>query len=86
MPRLSQFYGLTISMFYNDHGVPHFHADYGTARAAIEIATGNVLAGSLPRNALRMVKEWAALHRAELGAQWALAEANKPLGKIEPLE
>jgi len=51
MPRLSQFYGIVIYMYYRDHAPPHFHAIYGEDEAAIEIATGTILAGSLPRRA-----------------------------------
>ena len=28
MPIISQFYGIIIKMFYNDHAPPHFHAIY----------------------------------------------------------
>lgn len=28
MPTVSVFYGIMISMFYNDHVPPHFHAKY----------------------------------------------------------
>jgi len=44
-----------------------------------------VLAGELPRRALRLVAEWAELHRDELAAMWARAAARQPLGRIDPL-
>jgi len=43
------------------------------------------MAGELPPRALRMVREWAALHGPELQANWAKAEARRPLDTIEPL-
>ncbi|MDE3075003.1 MAG: DUF4160 domain-containing protein [Chloroflexota bacterium] len=33
MPRISQFFGITIAMFYNDHSPPHFHAMYNWDKA-----------------------------------------------------
>jgi hypothetical protein len=35
-----------------------------------EFLTGEILRGRLPDRALRMVREWAALHREELAANW----------------
>jgi len=26
MPRISEFFGIVIAMYYNDHSPPHFHA------------------------------------------------------------
>jgi hypothetical protein len=29
VPEISRFLGIVITMFYRDHGPPHFHASYG---------------------------------------------------------
>ena len=29
MPEISSFLGIRITMYYNDHNPPHFHAEYG---------------------------------------------------------
>jgi Domain of unknown function (DUF4160) len=29
VPTISRFYGITIQMFFKEHGVPHFRARYG---------------------------------------------------------
>ena len=29
MPRISNFYGIVIWMYFNEHNPPHFHATYG---------------------------------------------------------
>ena len=63
MPEISRFLGIIIAMYYNDHAPPHFHARYGEFEAVIAIATGDVVAGSLPRRALALVREWRELHR-----------------------
>lgn len=72
-------------MYFDDHPPPHFHARYGEHEAQIAISTGEVLHGGLPRRALRLVEEWAALHRDELLEDWSRAERDEPLISIEPL-
>ncbi|MHB8682546.1 MAG: DUF4160 domain-containing protein [Acidimicrobiales bacterium] len=61
-------------MYWGDHGPPHFHAVYGGGEAQVRIQDGRVLAGSLPRVAERLVREWATLRRSErrLGASAAV--------------
>ena len=52
----------------------------------VNVATGEIIEGSLPTRAQRLVLEWWQLHQEELAENWALAEARKALNKIEPLE
>ena len=52
----------------------------------IDIATGAIIEGELPRRALSHVREWRELHETELKACWDRAEAQQEPGKIEPLE
>jgi hypothetical protein len=85
MPRLSQFYGIAIYMYYRDHAPPHFHAIYGEHEAAFQIANGTVLAGRLPRRARALVEDWLAAHRGELQQDWDLAAASQPLLPVPPL-
>lgn len=66
------------------HGRPHFHAEYGGQHASIS-TDGAVLAGSLPLRQLRLVREWAQLHREELEDNWLKARADQPLDPIDPL-
>lgn len=84
MPEICRFHGIRITMYYNEHGVPHFHARFAGAKASIAFG-GEVLAGSLPTNALNLVREWAQIHAAELDALWHLAAEGRPLPNIEPL-
>jgi hypothetical protein len=86
MPRLSQFYGIAVYMYYRDHAPPHFHAIYAEYEAEVEIATANILEGKLPRKARALVTEWAEAHRQELQRNWDLARTSQPLEPIEPLE
>lgn len=86
MPRLSQFYGIVISMFYNDHPPPHFHVVYGEYEAELGIDPVQVIEGELPRRVQSLVVEWAALHQAELRQNWDLARTGQPLQKIQSLD
>lgn len=86
MPELSRFFGIIIRMFYSDHEPAHFHAIYGEYEALIEIDTLAVFRRSLPRRALALVLEWAALHRNELRDDWRRARAGEMLNEIEPLD
>jgi hypothetical protein len=58
MPELSRFFGIVIGVFYREHGRPHFHAVYGEFEAVIDIETGEVITGDLPKRALSLVSEW----------------------------
>jgi hypothetical protein len=86
MPEISRFYGIVIAMFYDDHNPPHFHARYGSFKAAIRIRDFTVLEGLLPPKALGLVMEWVAIHKDELLKEWELAKQLKPLFTIEPLK
>jgi hypothetical protein len=86
VPRISEFYGIVIEMFFSDHPPPHFHARYSGEEALIVIETGEVFAGSLPARALRLVREWLDEHRDELVANWNRAAAQQPTEPIAPLK
>ena len=85
MPRISEFYGIVVEMYFADHAPPHFHARYAEHEALIAIETGAVIAGALPRRAQAFVREWLEIHRAELHANWTRAQAREPLERIDPL-
>lgn len=86
MPRISEFYGIVIYMYYGDHSPPHFHAIYGSDEAVIAVRSNRVLAGNLPGRALNLVRAWARLHREELLANWNLACEAQPLRPVDPLD
>jgi hypothetical protein len=86
MPRISQFYGIVIAMFYNDHEPAHFRASYGEHRANVAIQPVRVIAGSLPRRVQSLVFEWAAMHQTELIENWQRARQHRTLFPIEPLD
>jgi Domain of unknown function (DUF4160) len=86
MPVVSTFFGIVIRMFYQEHGVPHFHAEYQGQQATFTF-DGEALAGTFrSRPALRLIEEWASAHRDELEANWTRARAGEPLERIAPLD
>ena len=86
MPELSRFFGIIIRMYWNDHEPPHFHALYGDHEALISLADFSIYRGELPKRAIALVIEWAALHREELNEDWRKARELEPLNPIAPLE
>jgi hypothetical protein len=85
MPGVSQFLGIVIYMYFNDHYPPHFHAEYGGDEAVYEIDTLRVREGKVPRRVHNLVIEWADLHRDELMDNWDRARRGQDLVDIEPL-
>ena len=65
MPEIARFYGMVIKMFFitKEHNPPHIHVLYGDYMGAIDIRTGEILEGDLPRRAYQYVKEWIDLHQ-----------------------
>ena len=47
MPEISRFFGIVIKMFFDDHNPPHFHAEYGSDIALIDIRNLSVFSGHL---------------------------------------
>ena len=85
MPEISRFLGIVIGIFYSEHGLPHFHAVYGEHEISVEVESGTIH-GEFPARALRLVLEWASLHKQELLENWQLARQGQPLKRIAPLE
>ena len=58
MPEISLFYGIRITMYWNTHNSPHFHAEYANNKAIILIEDGIVAEGQLPKRQLKFVLAW----------------------------
>lgn len=86
MPEISRFLGIVITMFFDDHNPPHFHAEYGEFMALVDIRNLSVFAGRLPPRITGLVIEWASMHQQELLDDWAHAQNQQPLQKIKPLQ
>jgi hypothetical protein len=44
MPELSRFFGIIITLYYDDHLPAHFHVRYGSQRAIVAIESVAVIA------------------------------------------
>jgi len=85
MPRVSQFFGIDIYVYWRDHDPPHFHAYHAEYEACISLDDLRVLRGSLPPRVLGLVMEWAALRQTELKETWRRATNLEAMGRIRPL-
>ena len=86
MPRIPEFYGIVIYMYYSDHAPPHFHAIYGEFEAEILIRSAVVLNGHLPRRAMSLVREWTNKYKKELEENWERAVTHEKLRMIPALD
>ncbi len=86
MPEISRFFGIVITMYFNDHGPPHFHVRYESYRAKVRIVDADLIDGELPARVLALVREWAHLHRKELDRNWTSLATQGTFGRIEPLK
>lgn len=84
MPTVSRFYGIKVSMNYNEHNPPHFHAEYQGNEVSVNIQTG-AITGKMSRRALKLIWEWLDEYQNELEENWERARQRQPLNKIEPL-
>jgi hypothetical protein len=86
VPVISTFFGIVVRMFYREHGVAHFHAEYQGQQATFAL-DGELLAGEIAsRTARRLIKEWATAHQVELQANWNRLREGEALERIAPLE
>ena len=88
MPRVSEFFGITIYLYFGEggqHNAPHFHARYGGGEAVFSIPDAEILAGALPRRQVRLVQAWAEIRSDELEQAWGRAVNNELPGTIDPL-
>ena len=85
VPVISIFFGIRVTMYYDDHNPPHFHAEYNDQKILVDILKGRVLKGSFSSRQLKFVLAWAEIHKDELMQNWELAKDGLPLNKIAPL-
>jgi hypothetical protein len=86
LPEICRFYGIIIKMFYDDHNPPHFHVEYGSYKAIIDIDSVLILDGKLPSRCYELIKEWTNLHKEEIKLLWEKAKDFEPITGIAPLE
>lgn len=82
MPEISRFFGIIITMYFNEHNPPHFHVIYNEYEAQFDIEEGAFSNGFLPSKQSRLVLAWYEIHKEELLKIWN----SKSFKKIKPLE
>ena len=82
MPVISYFFGIYVRMYHDDHPPPHVPIEYQGHEALVDIETGLVFAGRLPRKAAALVCDWCAEHRQALRDDWLRATRLEPLTRI----
>jgi len=85
VPEISRFFGIVIKMYFNDHGPPHFHAEYGEEEALFSIRELEVIEGGLPPRATALVLEWAQANRSALMKNWDSIRGGATPRRIKPL-
>ena len=70
MPVIKDFGSFKIHMYFEDHGVPHFHVFSADFHASIAIDDFAVLAGVAPPKAYKQATEWAAKNKPLLMRKW----------------
>jgi hypothetical protein len=85
MPAVSLFYGIKITMNWDEHNPPHFHVEYAEYRASIIIQDSIIGGGYLPGRQLKMALAWCEIHKDELMQNWELSRTGQPLNQIDPL-
>ncbi len=85
MPEISKFYGIHITMYYDDHNPPLFHAEYDGYKAIVNINDCVVIKGFFPHKQLKLLLAWAEIHKEELLKNWELLAAFEQPNKINPL-
>lgn len=88
MPRISEFFGIVIYMYWMDvqkHKTPHFHARY-RGKEAVFALNGKCLAGDLGNTAHRLIQSWCEENQKEIREAWNCAVAGRDIPWIKPLQ
>ncbi len=86
MPRVCEFFGITIHFYFDDHAPPHFHAKYQGEDAQFDLRTLALLKGSPKPRVRALVTEWGAQRQADLRRAWEQCRRGEVPDPIAPLE
>jgi len=85
MPTIAYIGKIQVRIYYDDHGIPHFHAvspDFDCKFAIVDcsLISSN---GHLRGRDLTAILAWGRKHRDALDLNWKLARDGKPLQDIK---
>jgi hypothetical protein len=85
LPTIGYIGSIQIRIYYDDHGVPHFHAVSPDFDIKIAIADCTIISGTghLRGRDFAAIRDWGQKHRDRLLSNWRLARDGKPLQDIE---
>ncbi len=86
MPEISRFYGIRITIYFDDHPPSHFHAEYGEYEAVFSIVDGKMINGKLPKTATKLVKKWYGLQKDNILKAWEQIQNDEVFEKVPPLD
>lgn len=84
MPKISEFSGMKIYVYFDDHDPPHFHIR-GQDKAEIYIKTGAYKNGLLPLKKQRDILQWLNEYRNDIMEAWNNCTEFRVPRKIPPL-
>lgn len=70
MPRVAFFFGISIYMYMDNHGIPHCHAMYGDFAGSFSLEDGEPLAGEMPPAQAKKIKIFILNNQVELLEKW----------------
>lgn len=85
MQLLSEFSGMKIYIYWDDHLPPHIRVEYANFIAMIDIEKCVVIKGMLPANKAKLVLGWCELHKKELMDNWKKVQKHEMPLWIKPL-
>ena len=70
MPRIAFFFGISIYMYMDDHGIPHCHAVYGDYAGAFSLDDGELMADQMPPAQSKKIKHFICDNQDDLLEKW----------------
>jgi hypothetical protein len=84
MPTVARIGAIQIRFYYEDHGIPHFHAIGPNFDFKFAIADGSIISGNgrIRGRELAVIRRWGQRHRDALLLNWQRARNAEPLQDI----
>ncbi len=84
MPIIDIVHGIFFVIYTGrEHPPPHVHVKYGEYEASMDIKTGEIIQGSLPRPARRIAQDWLKKNRLKVLREWERMEKGETPQRIK---